>query len=184
VIASPNDWTRTTRTAVRQVGETALTESHRIRLAYWASFAEYLNEKKSKFRIRRPNKDHWFSFGIGRAGFHLSATISTDKERIGVEFYAQNDVDKAAFNALLAQKEAIESEFGEPLDWQELPGKKASRIALFKYGVDVSDEKQYPESHAWMLSKLDRFRDVFAPRVKSLPLLPPPVEEGEERPEE
>jgi hypothetical protein len=33
VIASPNDWTRTTRTAARQVGETALTESHRIRLA-------------------------------------------------------------------------------------------------------------------------------------------------------
>jgi Domain of unknown function (DUF4268) len=53
-----------------------------------------------------------------------------------------------------------ESEFGEPLEWQELPGKKASRIALFKYGVDVSDEKQYPELHAWMLSKLDRFRDT------------------------
>jgi Domain of unknown function (DUF4268) len=44
-----------------------------------------------------------------------------------VELYASHDVDKTAFNTLHAQKAAIEAEFGEPLLWQELPGKKASR---------------------------------------------------------
>jgi hypothetical protein len=170
VIASPNDWTRTARAATRHAGEAALGERHRVRLAYWASFSEFLKAKGSTFRIKRPNKDNWFSFAIGRSGFVISVLISTDKKRIGVEFYIHNDVEKAAFHALYAQKEVIEKEFGEPLEWQELPGKKAVRIVLYKNGVDPSDEKQYPELHAWMLTKMDRFRAVFAPRIKSLPL--------------
>ena len=169
VIASPNDWTRTARTAARQVGEAALADRHHVRLAYWASFSEFLKSKESTFRIRRANKDHWFEFAIGRSGIVISATISTDKERIGVELYNHNDADKSAFNALHAQKDAIEQEFGEPLDWQELPTKKASRIVVYKNGVDPSDEKQYPELHAWMLMKMDRFRMVFAARVRALP---------------
>lgn len=185
VIASPNDWTKTARTAARQVGETALAERHHIRLAYWASFSEYLKEKGSTFRIRRPNKDHWFSFGIGKAGFHINATISTDKERVGVELYAPKDIEKTAFHALYAQKATIEKEFGEPLEWQELPGKKATRIAIYKHGVDPSDEKQIAELHTWMLAKMDRFRMVFATRIKSLSLTPSAVtQEGDEPPEE
>jgi hypothetical protein len=168
VIASPNDWARTTRTATRQVGETALAE--RVRLAYWASFAEYLRAKGSTFRIRRANNDHWFEFPIGRSGFGISATISTKTQRIGVELYIHRDLGKVAFRALHVQKQAIEQEFGEPLEWQELPGKKAARIALFKYGVDPSEDEQYPELHAWMLAKMDRFKSVFAGRVKALPL--------------
>ena len=161
----------------------ALADRHRVALAYWASFSEFLKAKSSTFRIRRPNKDHWFSFAIGRSGVVISATISTDKERIGVEFYIHNDVEKTAFHALHAEKEAIEKEFGEPLEWQELPGKKAIRIVLYKNGVDPSDEKQYPELHAWMLTKMDRFRKVFSDRIKVLPLGPTAgPDEGEELP--
>src|SRR5262249_14110883 len=95
VIASPNDWTKTARTATRQVGEEVeLADRHRVRLAYWASFSDYLTQHSSTFKIRRANKDHWIAFGIGRTGFVISATISTDKHRIGVELYAKNDPHK------------------------------------------------------------------------------------------
>ena len=106
VIASPNDWTRAARTATRQVGEAVLADRHRIALAYWASFGEYLKEKSSTFRIKRQNKDHWFWFAIGRAGFGISATVSAEKRRIGVELYISNDADKTTFHALLAQKDS------------------------------------------------------------------------------
>jgi hypothetical protein len=183
VIASPNDWTRTARTATRQVGETVLADRHRFRLAYWASFAEYLKDKGSTFRIRRPNKDHWFSFAIGRSGFVISATVSSEKQRIGVELFIHNDVEKTAFRTLLADRKAIEGEFGETLDWQELPGKKGTRIAIYKSGVDPSDERQYPQLHSWMLEKMDRFKKVFAGRIRSLSLsglADPANDEGED----
>jgi Domain of unknown function (DUF4268) len=185
VVAKPNDWSRGVRSAARQAGETVLAERHHTRLAYWASFAEYLKEKNSTFHIRRPNKDHWFSFGIGNSAFHINATISTEKERVGVELYAPKDAEKTAFNALYAQKEAVEREFGEPLEWQELPGRKATRIAVYKHGVDPSDQERLAELHAWMLAKMDRFRAVFAMRIRSLSVSSvAAVDEADEGPEE
>jgi hypothetical protein len=184
VIASPNDWTRNTRNAVRQVADKGVAVRHQVRMVYWASFSEFLKANKSNFRISRPNKDHWHWFAIGRAGFGISSTISTDKERIGVELYINNDANKLFFNALLAQKGMIEKEFGEPLDWQELPGKKASRIALFRLGVDPSSEAQFLDLHQWMLAKMDRFRTVFSVRVKALALTSNVDGEESEAPEE
>ena len=170
VVASPNDWTRQARVATRNVGEAALAERHHVRLAYWASFGEFLKLRNAGFRIKRANKDHWFAFSTGRGGFVISSTISTDKKRIGVELYIANDPSKRAFKALLSQRDAVEAEFGEQLDWQELPGKKASRIALFKSQTDPSDESARPEQHAWMLSKMERFRAVFSNRIKAIKL--------------
>jgi len=68
----------------------------------------------------------------------------------------------------LAQKSVIETEFGESLEWQELPGKKSARIAVFKHDVDPSNEKLLQASHAWMLEKMDRFRVVFRERIRGL----------------
>jgi hypothetical protein len=167
VIASPNDWTRSTRSAARQLAE-GEPERHRIRMSYWGSFAEFLRARGSHFKIRRANKDHWFSFPIGRSGFNINATISTDKQRVGVELYVTNDPTKAAFQALHAEKDAIDQEFGEHLDWQELPTKKATRIALFRHGVDPADEAQREDLHVWMLDKMERFQRVFAKRVRAL----------------
>ncbi|MEI9991793.1 MAG: DUF4268 domain-containing protein [Rhizomicrobium sp.] len=170
VVSSPNDWARDVRAAARQITDKNLAERHQVRLAYWAAFSEFLRKANSTFRINRPNKDHWKWFAIGRTGFGISATISTEKERIGVELYASDDINKIAYNLLHSQKEAIEREFGEPLEWQELPGRKAIRIALYKRGVDPSDAEQYPALHSWMLEKMNRFKRVFAARVQSLPL--------------
>jgi hypothetical protein len=182
VIASPNDWTKSTRSATRQTIDGEVAERYQVRLSYWASFAEYLKARGSSFRIKRPNKDHWFEFPIGRAGFVISATISSDKQRVGVElyFFNNNDPGKIAFRKLRDDKEAIEKEFGEPLDWQELPGKKGSRIALYLYPVDPADENQREKLHDWMLHKMDRFRVVFAARVKALVLAPVEVEDDAE----
>lgn len=168
VVAKPNTWTRTVGAVSRQSSTGELAERHKIRLAYWASFGEFLRSQSSTFQIRRPNKDHWFEFGIGRSNAKISATISTDKRRVGVELYFHRDALKLGFRQLFREKTEIEREFGEALDWQELPGKKATRIACFRQGVDPSDVSSYADLHSWMLDRMERFRRVFAARVKAL----------------
>ncbi|MFL5334392.1 MAG: DUF4268 domain-containing protein, partial [Geminicoccaceae bacterium] len=169
VVASPNDWARSARSAVRQVNDAASAERHRVRLDYWASFGEYLNANSSTFRMRRANKDHWFSFGIGRSSFNINAAVSADKQRIGVELYMSNDLDKSAFYGLLADKEAIEQEFGYPLEWQELPGKRASRIVIYHLNINPTDEQQRKTLHEWMFDKMERFQKTFKHRIRILP---------------
>lgn len=170
VVAKPNAWARSLNAATRQAPTGELAERHHIRLAYWGSFAEFLAARKSRFAIRRPGKDHWHSWSAGRSGIVINATIYTKLRRVGVELYFHNDPAKTGIRQLMSQKDAIEAEFGEALEWQELPTKKASRIALFRGGVDPSNQSTFNDLHTWMLDKMERFQRVFGPRVRNLDL--------------
>jgi Domain of unknown function (DUF4268) len=170
VIASPNEWTRRTRAVARRLNEDELSGATSTRVAYWASFGEFLTNNNAPFRIRRANKRHWFNFPIGRSGFWIAALISTEHQWIRVGLNMRRDADKAAFDTLFSQKDQIEAEFAESLDWQRLPGKMASRIVIYRYNSDLSVQEQWDELHGWMLSKMERFRSVFAERVRHLPI--------------
>ena len=181
VIASPNDWTRDARSAAREVGRAPLDELGQLRVDYWSSFGKYLKEKTSTFTIRRAPPYAWIAFPIGRAGFSINAVISTGSEWVRIELYVSNDPSKEGFRALLKQKEIIERDFGEPLEWQELPRRKAWRIAISRQGVSPADKTQREDIHRWMLAKMEQFRKVFAARVRSLSLAAEsePLEEDE-----
>jgi hypothetical protein len=77
--------------------------------------------------------------------------------------------DKVAFPILHAQQQVIDEAVGEPLDWQELPAQKRSRVNLYKLSEDPSVETRRSEQHARFREKLERFREAFVPRLKTLP---------------
>jgi hypothetical protein len=170
IVAKPNNWSRYVAAASREASSGEPAERHKIRMKYWASFAEFLQQRSAPFNIRRLVKDHWFSFPIGRSGVVISCTINTNTDRMGVELYIRRDDSKAGIRQLALDKATIENEFSEPLDWQELPGKRASRIAVFRSGIDVADQANYPMMHEWMLDRMLRFKHVFGDRVRTLDL--------------
>jgi hypothetical protein len=168
VVAGPNDWMRQTRAAVRRVDEPDLAERHHVRLAYWASFATYLKSRNAPFQIRKNNKDHWNSFGIGTVGCYINAIALTERKELIVDLTCTRDRDRKMFAALAGQKDQIEQELGETLDWREMRGKKSWRLVLTKTNADPADTGQYEENHAWQLDKMVRFRKAFSARVKAL----------------
>jgi hypothetical protein len=86
--------------------------------------------------------------------------LITRDEKIAVEL-AMNAADaKELFRDLHEQKDAIEKAIGEPLDWREMPDKKASRIVLFK-SADGYSEETWPEQFAWLRATLETFDRVF-----------------------
>ena len=174
VVSRPNEWIRPP--------EGPLTQAEQLRTAYWGQFSEYLKAQGSLFHIRRQVWRHWFNFPIGRSGFRIAATISIDKQRAGVEVNMRRDADKAAYNKLFAERDKIESEFGEKLDWQPLIGKQASRIAIYSH-LDLADKTQWAAAQSWMLARMDKFRTVFSDRVKWLPVSTITEPQDEEPPE-
>ncbi len=69
---------------------------------------------------------------------------------------------------LKKQQEEIEKEFGEPLEWDELPKHKSSRISIHKSNTDPTDEADWKNQHEWFKPRLELFYKVFYPKIKEL----------------
>ena len=98
------------------------TSQEKLQYEYWVQFRSFLEESKSPVKPQKPRPQHWMDFGVGRSGFHLSATLNTSAKRIGVDLYIENS--STFFDMLHQDKISIESEIGSPLEWKSLPEKK------------------------------------------------------------
>ena len=76
--------------------------------------------------------------------------------------------NKALFDALSASCETIEREFGEPLKWERLDDKLASRIAVYRQGSIESDTQSLQEIKTWAINHLLRFKKIFGPKLTAL----------------
>lgn len=65
------------------------------------------------------------------------------------------------FSALRAQQETIEAAYGRSLTWEELPGRRAYRLADYGEG-DVVQAEQYDEYIDWFFDAGTRFRRAMA----------------------
>lgn len=169
IVAQPNDWTKNVRAATREAADPELAERHRIRLAYWQSFGEFLRARRSTFSIRRPVKNALYRFPFGVPGFRIMTRISFQNQLATVGLAISRDPDRSRYRALAAEKANVERDFGEPLTWEEKLGTKRSLVSVARQSFNPADSSQYPEVHAWMLDRMERFHSVFGPRIATLP---------------
>jgi hypothetical protein len=162
VVSKPNDWEATVDNAKEAIAAEEGNRSQKLRLRYWAAFRDYLLEHQSTLRPQKPSQDHWYSFGIGTSRAHTSALLITRDNEIAVELRMHADDAKDIYRELYEKKDAIEAAIGEPLDWREMPDRKASRIVLF-LSADGYNEESWPEQFAWLRAKLEAFDKVFRP---------------------
>lgn len=150
------------------------TKRQEVFKRFWAQFIERSGQRSELFRNRTPSSDHWLLAGMGRAGFSLG--VSVTEERARVECYIRIGKDnasanKAAFHALLSQRSAIEAQFGGVLDWQEMPGKTASRICVdFHDGGWKSAESEWPSIQDWLTNTIMRMEKALKGPVLALKL--------------
>jgi hypothetical protein len=156
IIAKPNDWAKT----IKQSGTgNKVTELKLQQQAFWEKFRDY-GEQHAKLvkSWQKPHPQHWYDISVGTAKAHLSATVNTNDKLVGFEVYISND--KELFHKLFAKKDEIESKLDLKLEWNELPGKKASRI-LFSQSGDMLNESEVPKLIEWFTQMADNFTKVF-----------------------
>lgn len=142
--------------------------SHGLRLAFWEQALEAFSQSSCRlFDNISPGRDHWLSAGSGLSG--MSFNLIFGKSEIRVEFYmsrAQAEINQRVFEQLLAQKDQIEAAFGDALEWQPLPGRKACRIAYSK-PVDGYNKDNWPEMSQWLVGYMTRLEKALtAPLAK------------------
>lgn len=168
IVSKPNDWSRVVGQAASRIADADLSETKSQQLAYWTALRDFLSERGSPLRSQKPLPQHWTLFGIGRAGFTLTAKMNTRENRLGVELYIGHDEAKPFFYLLQDQKHQIQSEMGFPLSWEELPDRKGSRLAVYRDGVDPTDEDSWGAQHLWISEMLETFNRVLRDRVRDL----------------
>lgn len=166
IISQPNAWSKNIRETAQH--STELTGAKQQQLAYWSAFREYVKEHGSPVRLQKPLPQHWTNLAIGRSNYWLCGRVNTLAENISADLNI-NEKTKAGFNALYAQREQIEKEFGSPLLWNELPTKIMSTIGITKDDADIMNEDDWENQFAWLVDKLEKLDKVFRRRVRELP---------------
>jgi hypothetical protein len=79
------------------------------------------------------------------------------------------DENKAIFNSLKEHQKEIESDFGEPLEWEILDAKRASRIAkYFELGGYRDEETKWPCVQDAMIDAMIRLEKALHPYIAKL----------------
>src|ERR1700682_3992215 len=90
--------------------------------------------------------------------------------KLGVEIYFNHRAAKRAFDLLVPERASIESEFGEPPEWQRMDDKKACRIAVYRTDLDPTRRKLAAGAIDGSSITCSLFAQVFGNRIRALPL--------------
>jgi len=175
IVVKPNDWSRSVSTASNRIASDADSPIKQTQLEYWTYLKTYLGEHESFIKSQTPTPQHWLTFTIGKAGFHLSTTIHSRENRMGVELFISGERAKDYFYLLYQNKDAIENKIGQPLEWMELPNKKGSRIVCFKK-ANFDNKEIWDQDMAWFKEMLEKFDTTFRPLVRQLDLTETQIE--------
>ena len=147
------------------------TIRHELRMKFWERLLEYAKTKSPVHANRSPTDDGWIGGSIGRNGFSLVYTARKSDSQVelwiafGSGLIAQN---KRVFKLLESQKAAIETDFGQPLDWQELPESEGCRIRYVIDGGYKSPPDHWPEIQTKLVDAMVRLDKSLRTRVAAL----------------
>ncbi len=170
VVVQPNSWSK-------QAHETksAANDSPKARqyLAFWERAITELGKHFPELRNRKALPQQWLSASSGISSLNL-ALVFTSRGLKG-EFYfgsKNEEQNSKRFLAAFEFKVEIESLIGKKLDWEPLPGQKASRISLWGPSGDVSEESDWDKYIEW-------FRGAYFDLRKATPTLVSLVRDAE-----
>lgn len=146
-------------------GEPGKANLHR---KYWQQLLPLIKEL-GLFQNIKPTKDHWLSTGSGVTGVSYTLVITKSCSRVELDLMTSSkDLNKSYFRQLFAHKNAIESVFGIPLEWQELADKKMCRIKTEIDGLDFFNQEEWAVRNDFFIEILPRFQKALDPFVMGL----------------
>jgi hypothetical protein len=147
------------------IQDSDLTATKTKQLEFWQQLKELAAISSPDLKLRTPRPQHWFDIAIGRSDCFISLVLDSRKDTVGCQLYIPDSKD--LFLLLLSNKEQIEMELAvaEPIIWQELPGKKASRIGTL-HRFHFSDVSTWDSAIEWLTNTASKFKKVFSEIIR------------------
>jgi hypothetical protein len=163
-VVFPNQWRKAKIISAGSREGTGRGEAYR---EFFQQLIDVLREKHKFTGAREAQPQNWYSFASGVSGTTYGFSFSQGG-RVRAELYIGGSnvtKNKKVFDSLLQEKGSLEGEFGEPLEWERLDDRIASRIAVYAPGSIEDSPQALSETQNWAIEHLLRFKKVFGPRL-------------------
>lgn len=153
------------RQAVKSKESGELSETKKIQLKFWDSFREALANTGKIRVLQKSAPKYWYDIALGKSGVHLSNIFNTNSKRIGLRVYIKSTEVEEWLPYFENNKQVIEEEIGDKLEWNPNPNKKDKIIALNR-GFDYEKVESWEEGINWLVQKTIIFKMVFGDLIK------------------
>lgn len=124
---------------------------------FWTNLSYKISEMNCPFNGRKGLPQHWYNIGVGSSQCHISICAISQDSKIRIELWIPDN--KALYDKLFNQKEAVEKVIGHELIWDRKDDAKASSISFeFLHGFDIYDETKYD---GYAIAIIDELKDHF-----------------------
>lgn len=167
--AGPEESLRELGAAKKEIEAGELTERHRLRYEFWEQLLERSKGRTHLGTTRSPSTDHWLAVNTGISGIVFNYLILKDAAAVDVYIDVNDrEQNKRYFDSLYSQREQIEHEFGEALEWLRLDEKRASRIVWRTDAGSLRQRDTWPVIQDQLIEHMIRLDDVFRRRLHQL----------------
>jgi len=156
--AQPNDWHASLSAAAKSTAKAS--RKGQLYKGFWAAFLDAVHAQKPLWtKAKVPTDANWMTMPSPIKGAVMGVNFTQNSE-IRTELYIDTgagDLNAHVFNELKKWQAEIEQAFGEALSWEDLPGKRACRLAAYAPGSVIETEAhgQYIE---WFIDAGTRLR--------------------------
>lgn len=159
----------------REVGEVKKDRAGRyqVRKLFWTALLDHARSRTKLHGAISPTEYSWVGTSAGVSGLGLNCAVT--QHGTSVELYIDRGrgaerENEAIFDSLAARRETIEGEFGGPLSWERLEGKRACRIAQRFDDGGYKDNERWPQTRQQMTDAMVRLERALRPRLDELPV--------------
>ena len=156
----------------REVGKKKkeLAQQNATLLMFWTELLDRAREQTPLHASILPKRSNWLIDTAGVDGLRYYYVVSKNNARVELYIDRRRGAaeNKAIFDALVADREAIEAAFGEPLDWQRRDDEIVSKI---QKQIDVggyADESRWDRLQEAMIEAMIRLDRAFSPHISKL----------------
>lgn len=158
----------------RAIGEQKkeMAERYDIRERFWAKLLDYSVTKTKLHGNISPSQYSWIGTGSGLRGLNYNYVVTQHESAVELYIDRGKESDQenlTIFKQLEASKADVEKDFGGPLEWQELEGRRACRIRFTVTEGGYRDpEDQWPKIHVPLVDAMIRLEKALGPHIKKL----------------
>lgn len=152
--AQPNDWHAQVSAAAKSNSQAGTKAAAYV--AFWTRLLDRLAEEHPQWtKSRKGGSANWMSMPCRfKGGPYFAFSFAQGgrlRDELYIDFASDPDRADALYEALHARRAQIEAVYGRELQWEDLPDRRASRVADYMNG-DVLNADAHDEYIEWFLS--------------------------------